>query len=294
MNRLITKRRDTASLCSVNAVSRSFFRNSQHTASIAAPWTMMSRRSTAAPLRPNKDWVRIRCPVLEIGRNSVMPSTRPRMIASSQDMFGLYWNPGAQFTRASTGPARKTASPTADSRALESARRAGGFQSLDCRHAPLAQLLSDLLARKTGALFGREDHGGHGATRGGEVLPLRVVAHLQAFAAASVRFAGQQEILESFRPAQGIATFERLQHGVRAQFGRTMHMRVITRGHDCELAQVVRHAQPRGELLNQRDPGIFVTVVRGQLVGRRHAFAEIMHEHRESHRYTPAELDRFA
>ena len=63
-----------------------------------------------------------------------------------------------------------------------------------------------------------------------------------------------------------------------------MHMRVITRGHDRELAQVVRHAQPRGELLDQRDAGVFVTGVRRQLVGRRRAFAEVVHEHGETHR----------
>jgi hypothetical protein len=36
--------------------------------------------------------VRIKCPVLDIGRNSVMPSTRPRMIASKMDMRALLEN----------------------------------------------------------------------------------------------------------------------------------------------------------------------------------------------------------
>src|SRR5688572_21980087 len=55
---------------------------------MAAPWMMMSWRSTCSPSRPSASRVRIRWPVLETGRNSVMPSTIPRMIASMNDMNG--------------------------------------------------------------------------------------------------------------------------------------------------------------------------------------------------------------
>ena len=41
----------SASLCRVNSVWNSFCRNSQQTARIAAPWMMMSCRSTAGALQ---------------------------------------------------------------------------------------------------------------------------------------------------------------------------------------------------------------------------------------------------
>ena len=85
--------RDAASRCRLKAVCSSFCRNSQHTARMAGPWMKMTSASTAGPCSPSRDCVRIRCPVLEIGRNSVMPSTRPRMIASSQDI-GVSRNSG--------------------------------------------------------------------------------------------------------------------------------------------------------------------------------------------------------
>jgi hypothetical protein len=40
-----------------------------------------------------------------------------------------------------------------------------------------------------------------------------------------------------------------------------MHVGVETRGDDREFPQVVRHAQPVGQLLDQRNTRVLVTVV---------------------------------
>src|SRR6185503_4528257 len=56
-------------------------RYSQTTASIAPVWMTRLKTVQRSSLAPMRSAVRIRCPVLEIGRNSVMPSTTPRTTA---------------------------------------------------------------------------------------------------------------------------------------------------------------------------------------------------------------------
>ena len=68
----------------------------------------------------------------------------------------------------------------------------------------------------------------------------------------------------------------------------------MLRAHARQLAQVIRHAQPRAQPLDQRDARVFVSGVRGQDVGGCHRLAEIVHQHGEAHRHAAAELDGLA
>jgi hypothetical protein len=47
------------------------------TATIAPVWIAISNTLLLASVKPSSEPARIRCPVLEIGRNSVRPSTMP-------------------------------------------------------------------------------------------------------------------------------------------------------------------------------------------------------------------------
>jgi hypothetical protein len=53
---------------------------------------------------------------------------------------------------------------------------------------------------------------------------------------------------------------------------------------DRELAKVIRHAQARAQLFDQRDAGVLVSMMRGQHFGWRGALAEVVHQHGEAHR----------
>src|SRR2546422_2238834 len=57
-------------------------RYSQITARTAPVWIAMSNTLPRSSFAPRRSLARIRCPVLEIGRNSVSPSTTPRISAS--------------------------------------------------------------------------------------------------------------------------------------------------------------------------------------------------------------------
>src|SRR6185503_2970793 len=58
-------------------------RYSQTTASIAPVWIAMLKTFQRSPVAPIRSAATIRCPVLAIGRNSVSPSTMPRISACS-------------------------------------------------------------------------------------------------------------------------------------------------------------------------------------------------------------------
>src|SRR6185369_3442425 len=74
-------------------------RYSHTTASIAPVWIATKNTPARSSSKPSRLPARIRCPVLEIGRNSVTPSTRPRIRAcrSEESKSGLVVDLGAFF-----------------------------------------------------------------------------------------------------------------------------------------------------------------------------------------------------
>ena len=84
-----------------------------HVARIAPSWMTIGNNSLrAGPLKPSMSWTRIRCPVDETGRNSVMPSTIPRSTACRfvQRSMGnrrRKSTPGRLSGRAASGQSRR-------------------------------------------------------------------------------------------------------------------------------------------------------------------------------------------
>src|SRR5919197_3573997 len=68
-------------LHSFGSMRKNRARYSHTTASIAPVWITTSKTLSRSPLAPSRSLTRMRCPVLEIGRNSVIPSTTPRINA---------------------------------------------------------------------------------------------------------------------------------------------------------------------------------------------------------------------
>jgi hypothetical protein len=66
---------------SATSVSRIFCQYTMITARIAPVWMAMSNTLALASSRPSSAPARIRCPVDDIGRNSVSPSTMPMIAA---------------------------------------------------------------------------------------------------------------------------------------------------------------------------------------------------------------------
>jgi hypothetical protein len=56
---------------------------------MAPDWMTISKSLPRSSLKLSRSPARIRCPVLEIGRNSVRPSTTPRMSALRSRMMSM-------------------------------------------------------------------------------------------------------------------------------------------------------------------------------------------------------------
>ena len=67
------------------------WRYSQHTAKIAPNWIMISKALPRSSLKFSRSPTKIKCPVLEMGKNSVRPSTTPKMRAlnNSNESMGI-------------------------------------------------------------------------------------------------------------------------------------------------------------------------------------------------------------
>ena len=85
MKRFATKRCAARSLKTPRATSKSLTRYSQHTARIAPAWITISKSFAFSPVYPRSEPATIRCPVDETGRNSVRPSTMPRIAATTSE-----------------------------------------------------------------------------------------------------------------------------------------------------------------------------------------------------------------
>src|SRR5438445_4744654 len=92
-----TSRRDSAPARPSFTTRHNRSRYSQTTARMAPSWMMISKAAARGPTNPSAWPARIRWPVDETGRNSVAPSTSPRMIAAR--MVGTassYTTPGRE------------------------------------------------------------------------------------------------------------------------------------------------------------------------------------------------------
>ena len=67
------------------SVARIFDQYTKITAKMAPVWMAMSNTLAFASSNPNNEPAKIRCPVEEIGKNSVSPSTTPMMAALSSN-----------------------------------------------------------------------------------------------------------------------------------------------------------------------------------------------------------------
>ena len=99
ISRLRTKRCATAWCVMPATVAPNRTRYSQITANIAPVWIAMSNTFTISPVKLSSDAVRIRCPVLEIGRNSVSPSTMPMIAALTSSRMSKKTSPVRQSDR---------------------------------------------------------------------------------------------------------------------------------------------------------------------------------------------------
>src|SRR5258706_5641650 len=87
--RFVAKRCCTGSVASPENARANRARYSQQTARIAPSWITMSKTLPFSSFSPRRSETRMRCPVEEIGRNSVRPSTTPRRTASSRGSRGI-------------------------------------------------------------------------------------------------------------------------------------------------------------------------------------------------------------
>ena len=125
-----------------------------------------------------------------------------------------------------------------------------------------AQLFADLLAGKALCVPAPMSTTAAARSRArAKKRALRIVAVLQPLRPRASASQASRKSANRSGPAQGVAAFERLEHRGGAQLEGAMHVGVVTRGDHRQLAQVVRHAQPRGELLDQRDAGVLVPVM---------------------------------
>src|SRR6185437_603665 len=67
---------------SPRATAKSLARYSQQTATMAPAWMTISNSFARSPVKSSSDPATIRWPVEDTGRNSVRPSTRPRIAAT--------------------------------------------------------------------------------------------------------------------------------------------------------------------------------------------------------------------
>jgi hypothetical protein len=56
---------------------------------MAASWMAISNTLARVPLKPNRSPAMIKCPVLEMGKNSVNPSTMPRIRAFNRSIGSI-------------------------------------------------------------------------------------------------------------------------------------------------------------------------------------------------------------
>ena len=82
IRRFSTKRCAPRSRGSPRATAKSLARYSQQTATMAPAWMTISNSFARSPVKFSSDPATIRWPVEDTGRNSVRPSTRPRMAAT--------------------------------------------------------------------------------------------------------------------------------------------------------------------------------------------------------------------
>src|SRR5689334_2537793 len=84
IRRFSTKRCAARSRGSPRATAKSLARYSQQTATMAPAWMTISNSFARSPVKFSSDPATIRWPVEDTGRNSVRPSTRPRIAATSR------------------------------------------------------------------------------------------------------------------------------------------------------------------------------------------------------------------
>ena len=91
-------------------------------------------------------------------------------------------------------------------------------------------------------------------------IRLRIGYGLQALATARIGFAGDEKILESFRPAECIERIENFQQRLRPQFRRAMTEAVIPRDPYCEF-EYEREGIDCGEMRYDLDTVLSATQV---------------------------------
>ena len=91
---LSAKRRAFESEPRPAAVSRTRCQYTRITAKIAPLWIAMSNTLAASPVKFSSEPARMRCPVDEIGRNSVRPSTMPMTAALTHSNVSKRSSPG--------------------------------------------------------------------------------------------------------------------------------------------------------------------------------------------------------
>jgi pimeloyl-ACP methyl ester carboxylesterase len=148
----------------------------------------------------------------------------------------------------------------------------------------LADRGPDLAAFGTGRGDRRAVDGEREFERAQQARPLRVVATLEAEAAAEVALAGQQQLGEPRRAAQRVAALEQPQQRRRRQLQAAVHMAVLGCGDDGQLAAVVGRLQARGHVLRQGHAARLVADVPGPFGARRGALAEVVAQAGEAHR----------
>jgi hypothetical protein len=89
MKRLSTRRLASGCRPRPEKVRITRSRYSQTTARMAPDWMTISNSLPRSSLKLSRSPARIRCPVLEIGRNSVKPSTTPRISAFRSRMMSM-------------------------------------------------------------------------------------------------------------------------------------------------------------------------------------------------------------
>ena len=91
-----SRRRASGSLVEFDRTVPIFARNSHMTARIAPDWMTISNSLPRSSWKSSRLAARIRCPVLETGRNSVRPSTTPRMAAFSNSTGSTAVSPASR------------------------------------------------------------------------------------------------------------------------------------------------------------------------------------------------------
>ena len=100
-----------------------------------------------------------------------------------------------------------------------------------------------------------------GAQRGAQPVALRVGAVLEALAAARVGLAGEQHLVEALRLPQAVGGHDHAQHRLRLELERFVHRAVVPRDEQREIAEPVRHGQPRAQPFEQLLGALLVAMV---------------------------------